>query len=148
MAFFIKAIKSYSINPFITFSTIPSIGRYGIKYVDQIYNPPGQMASDTGGEASSWGLSPYRKYVDQICPRGISELVRPEVTWGEIIRQHMLDFRVGQIFTEILRRSVLGVGMLALSLRSLSFGHIPRFTTRLVKKPPTQVRGFTFRTFP
>ncbi|KAL2455227.1 Uncharacterized protein Fot_57714 [Forsythia ovata] len=49
-----------------------------------------------------------------ILPRGIDELVRPEVMWGEILRQRRFDFRVGQIFTEILLGSVLGVGLLAL----------------------------------
>ncbi|KAL2484319.1 Uncharacterized protein Fot_45763 [Forsythia ovata] len=80
-------------------------------------------------------------------PRGIGELVRSEVTWEEILRQRMFDFRVGQIFTKILWGSVLGVGLLALSLRSLPLVHIPRFTTRLVKRPLTQVWGFVFGTF-
>ncbi|KAL2547887.1 Uncharacterized protein Fot_09417 [Forsythia ovata] len=71
-------------------------------------------------------------------PKGICELVRFEVMWGEILRQRRFDFRVGQIFTEILWESVLGVGLLALSLRSLPLVHIPRFTTRLVKGPLTQ----------
>ncbi|KAL2462410.1 Glutamate receptor 2.2 [Forsythia ovata] len=39
--------------------------------------------------------------------RGIGELVRSEVTWGEILRQRRFDSRVGQIFTEILWRSDL-----------------------------------------
>ncbi|KAL2529454.1 Uncharacterized protein Fot_22055 [Forsythia ovata] len=61
------------------------------------------------------------------------ELVKLEVMWGEILRQRKFDSRVGQIFTEILWWSVLGVGLLALSLRSLPLMHIPQFTTRLVK---------------
>ncbi|KAL2472912.1 Uncharacterized protein Fot_48648 [Forsythia ovata] len=43
----------------------------------------------------------------KVAPRGIGELVRPEVTWGEIFRQRRFDFCVGQIFTEILWGSVL-----------------------------------------
>ncbi|KAL2462908.1 hypothetical protein Fot_54145 [Forsythia ovata] len=73
-------------------------------------------------------------------PKGIGELVRSEVTWGEIFRQRRFDSRVGQIFTEILWESVLGVGLLALSLRSLLLVHISRFTTRLVKGPLTQAK--------
>ncbi|KAL2462965.1 Uncharacterized protein Fot_54202 [Forsythia ovata] len=73
-------------------------------------------------------------------PKGIGELVRSEVTWGEIFRQRKFDSRVGQIFTEILWESVLGVGLLALSLRSLPLVHISRFTTRLVKGPLTQAK--------
>ncbi|KAL2487920.1 Uncharacterized protein Fot_41212 [Forsythia ovata] len=63
---------------------------------------------------------------------------RLEVTWEEIFRQRRFDSRVGQIFTEILWEFVLGVGLLALSLNSLSLVHIPQFTTRLVKGPLTQ----------
>ncbi|KAL2497002.1 Uncharacterized protein Fot_40759 [Forsythia ovata] len=70
---------------------------------------------------------------------GIDELVRPEVTWGEILRQRWFDSCVEQIFTEILWGSVLWVGMLALSFMSLPLVHIPRFKTRLVKRPLTQV---------
>ncbi|KAL2551548.1 F-box/FBD/LRR-repeat protein [Forsythia ovata] len=75
------------------------------------------------------------------------ESVRIEVTWGEILRQRRFDSCVGQIFTEILWGSVLGVGLLALSLRSLPLVHIPRFTTRLVKGPLTQVRGMDISPF-
>ncbi|KAL2550649.1 UBC core domain-containing protein [Forsythia ovata] len=75
---------------------------------------------------------------NDLAPRGICELVRPEVTWGEILRQRRFDSRVGQIFTKILWGSVLGVGLLALSLRFLPLVHIPRFTIRLVKGPLTQ----------
>ncbi|KAL2552967.1 hypothetical protein Fot_06586 [Forsythia ovata] len=80
--------------------------------------------------------------------RDIGKLIRPEVTWKEIIRQHKFDFRVRQIFTEILWKSVLEIGMLALSFRSLPLVHIFRFTTRLVKGPLTHVGDFTFGTFP
>ncbi|KAL2489904.1 hypothetical protein Fot_43196 [Forsythia ovata] len=74
---------------------------------------------------------PYFRFLD-------CELVRPEVTWGEIIRQRMFDSRVGQIFTEILWEYVMWVGLLALSLRPLPLMHIYRFTTRLIKRPLTQ----------
>ncbi|KAL2458945.1 Uncharacterized protein Fot_55231 [Forsythia ovata] len=84
----------------------------------------------------------------KVASRGIGELVRPEVMWGEILRQCRFDFCVGQIFTEILWRSVMGVGLLALSLRSLPLVHIPRFTTRLVKRPLIQVERFRLRNFP
>ncbi|KAL2463713.1 Uncharacterized protein Fot_53369 [Forsythia ovata] len=83
-----------------------------------------------------------------LASKGIGELVRPEVTWGEIIRQRKFDSRVGQIFTEILCGFVLRVGLLALSLRSLPLMHIPRFTIRLVKEPLTQVEGLRIRDFP
>ncbi|KAL2510879.1 Ubiquitin carboxyl-terminal hydrolase 24 [Abeliophyllum distichum] len=76
--------------------------------------------------------------------RGIGELVRSEVTWGEILWQCRFDFRVGQIFTEILWGSVIEVGMLALSLRSLPLVYIIRFTTCLVKGSLTQMRDFAF----
>ncbi|KAL2490291.1 Ubiquitin-conjugating enzyme E2 28 [Abeliophyllum distichum] len=79
-----------------------------------------------------------------IAPRSIGELVRSEVTWGEILRQRRFDSRVGQIFTEILWKFVLGVGLLALSLRSLPLMHISRFTTRLVKGSLTQPLDWTF----
>ncbi|KAL2546959.1 Uncharacterized protein Fot_16192 [Forsythia ovata] len=42
----------------------------------------------------------------------------------------------------------MGVGMLALFLRSLPLVHIPRFTTRLVKGPLTHVGGLRLRDFP
>ncbi|KAL2511975.1 hypothetical protein Adt_17575 [Abeliophyllum distichum] len=86
-----------------------------------------------------------KKKILTLAPRGIGELVRPEVTWGEILRQCRFDFRVRQIFTEILWGSILGVGLLTLSLRSLPLMHIPRFTTRLVKRPLTQVGEFRLR---
>ncbi|KAL2460010.1 hypothetical protein Adt_43430 [Abeliophyllum distichum] len=89
----------------------------------------------------------YKKRVLE-APRGIGELVRPDVTWGEIFRQRRFDSREGQIFAEILWGSVLGVGLLAFSLRSLPLVHIPRFTTRLVKGPLTQVGDSAFETFP
>ncbi|KAL2459135.1 Uncharacterized protein Fot_55153 [Forsythia ovata] len=73
-----------------------------------------------------------------LAPSGIGKLVRLEVTWGEILQQRRFDSRVGQIFTEILWGSVLGVGLLALSLKSLPLVHIPRFTTRLVNGPLAQ----------
>ncbi|KAL2523017.1 uncharacterized protein Fot_26940 [Forsythia ovata] len=60
-----------------------------------------------------------------------------------MLRLRRFDSCVGQIFTEILWGSVLGVGLLTLSLRSLPLVHIPRFTTRLVNGPLTQ--GLYFR---
>ncbi|KAL2500805.1 Uncharacterized protein Fot_34653 [Forsythia ovata] len=75
-------------------------------------------------------------------PRGIGELVRPEVTWGEILRQRKFNSCVGQIFAEILWGSVMGVGLLALSLKSLPLVHIPRSTTHLVKGLLTQAVGW------
>ncbi|KAL2467994.1 Aspartic proteinase-like protein 1 [Forsythia ovata] len=52
------------------------------------------------------------------------------------------------IFTEILWESVMEVGLLALSLRSLPLVYIPQFTTRLVKGSLTHVGGFAFGTSP
>ncbi|KAL2481221.1 hypothetical protein Adt_34187 [Abeliophyllum distichum] len=46
----------------------------------------------------------------------IGELVRSEVMWREILRQRMFDFRMGQIFTEILWEFVLEVDLLALRI--------------------------------
>ncbi|KAL2458212.1 Uncharacterized protein Fot_55746 [Forsythia ovata] len=78
------------------------------------------------------------------CPRDIGELETPEVTWGEILQQRKFDFRVGQIFTEILWESVLGVGLLAFSFMFLPLVHISQFTTRLVNEPLTQLGSFAF----
>ncbi|KAL2545672.1 Uncharacterized protein Fot_14905 [Forsythia ovata] len=49
---------------------------------------------------------------------------------------------------DILWVSVLGVGLLALFLRSLPLVHIPRFTIHLVKGPLTQVEDFAFGSYP
>ncbi|KAL2514129.1 uncharacterized protein Fot_28100 [Forsythia ovata] len=57
-----------------------------------------------------------QRSIQFLATTGIGELVRLEVTWGEILRQRRFDSRVKKIFTEILWESVLGVGLLALSL--------------------------------
>jgi hypothetical protein len=71
----------------------------------------------------------------KICPHGHKRVGKPGVTWGESLWHNADSIPLGVVASPW--SSPSGLYLLV---------HIPRFTTRLVKGPLTQVGGFAFGT--